>query len=82
MGSNIDIAFGLQYREEAFDLKRDKASIVEFDAQGNLTKPADLLFLGGGLESSASRDATALFAEVSVPVSDSLQINGAVYMRS
>ena len=78
VGSNIDIAFGLQYREEAFDLKRDKASIVEFDAQGNLTKPADLLFLGGGLESSASRDATALFAEVSVPVSDSLQINGAV----
>ena len=27
---NIDIAFGLQYREEAFDLKRDKGSIVEF----------------------------------------------------
>ena len=75
---NIDIAFGLQYREEAFDLKRDKGSIVEFDSQGNLVKPADLLFLGGGSESSASRDAIALFAEVSVPVTDKLQVNGAV----
>jgi len=75
---NIDIAFGLQYREEAFDLKRDKASIVEFDSEGNLTKPADLLFLGGGSEASASRDATAIFAEVSVPVTDSFEINGAV----
>ena len=75
---NIDIAFGLQYREEAFDLKRDKGSIVEFDSEGNLVKPADLLFLGGGSEINASRDAIALFAEVSVPVTDKLQVNGAV----
>ena len=75
---NIDIAFGLQYREEAFDLKRDKGSIVEFDSEGNLVKPADLLFLGGGSESSASRDAIAFFAEVSVPVTDKFQVNGAV----
>ena len=75
---NVDIAFGLQYREEMFDLKRDKDSIVEFDSGGNLIKPADLLFLGGGSESSASRNAIAFFAEVSIPIINKIQVNGAL----
>ena len=75
---SIDIAFGLQYREEAFDVKRDKDSIVEFDSGGNLIKPADLLFLGGGSETSANRNAIALFTELSVPIINKFQVNGAI----
>ena len=75
---NIDIASGLQLRDESFDVARAASSIVEFDAAGNITKPADLLFLGGGLESKASRKATAVFVEGSMNPSDKLEIKGAL----
>jgi len=75
---DIDIASGLQFRDESFDVARGASSIAEFDAAGNITKPADLLFLGGGLESSASRNASAVFVEGSMDASDKLQINGAL----
>ena len=75
---NIDIASGLQLRDESFDVARGASSIAQFDAAGNITQPADLLFLGGGLESTASRNATALFIEGSMNASDRLEVKGAL----
>ena len=75
---NIDIASGLQFRDESFDVARGASSIAKFDAAGNITQPADLLFLGGGLESTASRNATALFIEGSMNPSDRLEVKGAL----
>ena len=75
---NIDIASGLQFRAESFDIARGASSIAKFDAAGNITEPADLLFLGGGLESTASRNATALFIEGSMNPSDRLEVKGAL----
>jgi iron complex outermembrane recepter protein len=75
---DIDIASGLQFRDESLDVTRGANSIVEFDASGNITKPADLLFLGGGLESQASRTSTAIFVEGSMNASDKLEIKGAL----
>ena len=75
---NIDIASGLQFRDESFDIARGASSIAKFDAAGNITEPADLLFLGGGLESTASRNATALFIEGSINPSDRLEVKGAL----
>ena len=75
---NIDIASGLQFRDESFDIARGASSIAKFDAAGNITQPADLLFLGGGLESTASRNATALFIEGSMNPSDRLEVKGAL----
>ena len=75
---NIDIASGLQFRDETFDVARGASSIAKFDAAGNITQPADLLFLGGGLESIASRNATALFIEGSMNPSDRLEVKGAL----
>lgn len=75
---NIDIASGLQFRDESFDIARGASSIAKFDAAGNITEPADLLFLGGGLESTASRNATALFIEGSMNPSDRLEVKGAL----
>jgi iron complex outermembrane receptor protein len=60
---NVDLAAGLQSRSEEYDIRRSLNSVVEFDATGNLTKPADMIFLGGGTESSASRRTNAIFAE-------------------
>jgi len=75
---NIDIASGLQFRDESFDIARGASSIAKFDAAGNITEPADLLFLGGGLESTANRNATALFIEGSMNPSDRLEVKGAL----
>ena len=75
---NIDIASGLQFRDESFDVARGASSIATFDAGGNITVPADLLFLGGGLESTSSRNATAVFVEASMNASDNLEIKGAL----
>ena len=44
----MDIASGFQYRDETFNVARGASSIAQFDASGNITVPADLLFLGYG----------------------------------
>ena len=75
---NVDLAVGLQSRSEEYDIRRSLNSVVEFDATGNLTKPADMIFLGGGTESSASRRTNAIFAEASTNISDDLEISGAI----
>ena len=74
----MDIASGFQYRDEIFNVARGASSIAQFDASGNITVPADLLFLGGGLESNASRDAMAVFIEGSMNPSNRLEINTAL----
>tara|TARA_B110000014_G_scaffold9059_1_gene6313 strand:- start:280 stop:2916 length:2637 start_codon:yes stop_codon:yes gene_type:complete len=76
--SSINLALGVQLREEEYVLSRDLNSIAEFDADGNITKPANLLFLGGGLESSKSRDTSAFFIEASYSPSESFELKGAL----
>ena len=75
---DIDIASGLQIRDESFDVARGASSIATFDAGGNITVPADLLFLGGGLESTSSRKSTAIFVEAAKNMSDKLLVKGAL----
>ena len=75
---NVSVAGGLQSRTEKYDLKRSANSTVEFDAAGNLTKPADMIFLGGGTESSASRTTNAVFLEASADLTENLELKGAV----
>jgi iron complex outermembrane receptor protein len=75
---NISMAAGLQLRKEEFSVTRDKDSRIEFDANGNISKSADLLFLGGGIEASSKRDAMAAFAEFSIPLGDKLLLKTAL----
>ena len=70
----IGLAAGLQLRQEEFSVSRDEDSRIEFDDKGNISKPADLLFLGGGVEALAKRDAYAAFAELSISPSDYFDI--------
>jgi iron complex outermembrane receptor protein len=75
---DVDIASGLQIRDESFDVARGASSIATFDTAGNITVPADLLFLGGGLESTSSRKSTAIFVEAAKNMSDKLLVKGAL----
>ena len=70
----IGLAAGLQLRQEEFSVSRDENSRIEFDDQGNISKLADLLFLGGGIEAQAKRDAYAAFAELSISPIDNFDI--------
>ena len=73
MGS-FNFASGIQVRGESLDVSRNDASLVEFDAAGNLSKPADLLFLGGGVNVDKSRSAWAVFSEFQRDLTDSFEI--------
>ena len=70
----FDFASGIQVRDESLEVNRNDISRVEFDAEGNLTKPADLLFLGGGVNVDEARTAWAVFAEFQRSITDSLDI--------
>ncbi len=75
---DVSVATGLQVRNEYYNITRSLNSVVEFDATGNLTKPADMIFLGGGTESTNKRRTQAIFAEASTDISDNLVLKGAI----
>ena len=68
-----DFAAGVQFRKEELVIKRNAESLVTFDANGNLTTFADLLFLGGGVNVDESRSAWAAFAEFAWDATDDLE---------
>ena len=72
--AGFDFASGVQVRNESLEVSRNEISRVEFDAAGNLTKPADLLFLGGGVNVDESRSAWAVFSEFQRSITDSFDI--------
>ena len=63
--SGFDLALGLQYLEDDLEIYYDDLSRVVFDNDGQFIKSADLFFLGGGKNVSASRNKRALFFELS-----------------
>jgi len=71
---DINFASGIQIREDSLEVDRNDISRVEFDADGNLTKTADLLFLGGGINVDESQSAWAVFSEFQWDVTDSLEL--------
>jgi len=76
--NGFDFAGGVQFKKEEFVVERSENTIVEIGSDGSLVKPADLVFLGGGLESDDSRSSFAMFAEISKDVSDKLQVKTAL----
>jgi len=68
-----NFAAGVQYRREDLTISRNDISRVEFDAAGNLTKFADLLFLGGGVNVDQNRSAWAAFAEFAWDATEDLE---------
>ena len=79
---NFAIASGIQLRSESMDLTRSPNSLVTFDSSGNLETPANMIFLGGGINVDTSRNAEAIFVEASTDVTDNLEIRGALRYES
>ena len=79
---DVNIATGFQWKREGFAISRNDASKAVFGPDGSITKQADLMFLGGGLESDESRNSTAVFVEASKDMSDKLQLKGALRYES
>tara|TARA_B100000242_G_scaffold72916_1_gene46605 strand:- start:466 stop:3099 length:2634 start_codon:yes stop_codon:yes gene_type:complete len=75
---NVQIATGIQLREESIDIDRSANSIVTFDANGNLLQAADMIFLGGGIEVDESKTSEAIFVEAAMDISDNLELRGAI----
>ncbi|MEH6558223.1 MAG: TonB-dependent receptor [Oceanicoccus sp.] len=71
---DINFASGIQIREDSLEVDRNDISRVEFDAAGNLTKTADLLFLGGGINVDESQSAWAVFSEFQWDITDDLEL--------
>ena len=59
----VQSAFGLQYREDTLEVKRNPEALI----------PNNFVFVGGGVEIDERQDVYALFGEVVIPVSDTLE---------
>ncbi len=75
---NVSIASGIQLRDASIDVDRSANSIVVLDANGNLQTPADMIFLGGGIEVDQSTSSEAIFVEAAMDVTDNLELRGAI----
>ena len=73
LGTN-NLAMGIQISEESLDVSYNELSRAEFNADGDLIKSADLLFLGGGRNTFAKRDKEAIFFEFERIFSDRIDM--------
>lgn len=78
----VNLAYGAQFRHEGFSIARNDISTQQRDSVTGALQDVDLIFLGGGTEPSASRDSFAAFAEVSMPLNDSVELNVAARYES
>jgi len=76
-GGTVQYAAGFQVRNEGYEVERNPLSTTERDENGIL-QPADLTFLGGGIEVDEDRDAYAVFTEFLFPITDTFELTAAV----
>ncbi|MEH6634169.1 MAG: TonB-dependent receptor [Halioglobus sp.] len=74
-GGAVGFAAGGQYRDESYKEDRNAIYTQGIDpATGNAT-PVDLIFLVGGRPTDEDRQSYAFFAEIQMPITDSLDVN-------
>ena len=76
--AGVSIATGIQLREESIDIDRSANSIVVLAENGDLATPANMIFLGGGIEVDQSKSAEAIFVEAAYDLADNLELRGAI----
>ena len=70
----VGFAAGLQYRDEGYSEERSEIYTQGIDPGTGEIIPVDLIFLGGGLPVDVDRQSRALFAEMRLPLTDSLDV--------
>jgi iron complex outermembrane receptor protein len=76
--NNTNYVFGFQAGLESLDVSWNDLARVEFDADGKMTKSADLLFLGGGSNVNSDREKYAIFSEFYPQMSNDLDLKVSV----
>jgi len=76
-GGTAGFAFGVQARQEKYEVETDDLYEITFDANGNPI-PVDLIFLGGVSEVKTDRSSYAVFAETKLPVTEDLEVTAAL----
>jgi len=74
-GGEAGFAIGAQYRDEGYSDKRNDIFSQKIDPSSGELIPVDLIFLGGGLSVDVDRASYAVFAELQLPLLDSLEVN-------
>ncbi|MEH6515252.1 MAG: TonB-dependent receptor [Halioglobus sp.] len=75
---SVGFAAGVQFREESYSEDRNEVATQGIDPDTGAIVPADLIFLGGGFPVDEERSSYAAFAEIQLPLTDSIEVNLAV----
>ena len=76
--NDFDFSAGFQIARDTLDIKYNDLGRIEVDKEGQITKQADLFFLGGGIDVNKSRSKAALFGELNKSISQTLDIRAAL----
>ncbi len=76
--NDFDFSAGFQIARDTLDIKYNDLGRIEVDIEGQITKQADLFFLGGGTDVNKSRSKAALFGELNKSISQTLDIRAAL----
>ena len=76
--NDFDFSAGFQIARDTLDIKYNDLGRIEVDKEGQITKQADLFFLGGGTDVNKSRSKGALFGELNKSISQTLDIRAAL----
>ncbi len=78
----VNLAYGAQFRNEGYSVNRNDIYTQKPDPITGELQDVDLIFLGGGAPVDVTRDSFAAFAEVSMPLNDSVELNVAARYES
>ena len=76
--NEIYLSAGFQIARDTLDIQYNDLGRIEVNKEGQITKQADLFFLGGGTDVNKARFKAALFGELNKSISEKLEIRAAL----
>ena len=76
--NEIYFSAGFQIARDTLDIQYNDLGRIEVNKEGQITKQADLFFLGGGTDVNKARFKAALFGELNKSISEKLEIRAAL----
>ncbi|MFT4942040.1 MAG: iron complex outermembrane receptor protein [Paraglaciecola sp.] len=70
----VGFAAGFQYRDESLKITRNEIATQTIDPVTGDAIAIDLIFLGGGFPTNVNRQSYAVFAEMQIPLTDTLEV--------
>lgn len=74
----VNVAIGAQFRTESYEVDPNQESTITPDPITGINSRADFIFLGGVNAVNESRSASAVFAEMELPLSEKFTLNAAL----